>query len=37
VTSSGRRSGHVLAWGVDPAEAERAARAAAAEIRVTVA
>ncbi|WP_243715509.1 ATP-grasp domain-containing protein [Micromonospora sp. KC207] len=37
VTSSDRRSGHVLAWGADPAEAERAARAAAAEIRVTVA
>ncbi|MFC8850842.1 MULTISPECIES: ATP-grasp domain-containing protein [unclassified Micromonospora] len=37
VTSSGRRSGHVLAWGADPVEAERAARAAAAEIRVTVA
>ncbi|WP_229399413.1 ATP-grasp domain-containing protein [Micromonospora okii] len=37
VTSSGQRSGHVLVWGADPAEAEQAARAAADEIRITVA
>ncbi|MGW5671479.1 ATP-grasp domain-containing protein [Micromonospora sp. NPDC003776] len=37
VTSSAHRSGHVLAWGGDPAEAEGAARKAADQIRFDVA
>ncbi|MCW3842434.1 ATP-grasp domain-containing protein [Micromonospora yasonensis] len=37
VISSAHRSGHVLAWGGDPAEAEGAARKAADQIRFTVA
>jgi biotin carboxylase len=36
VVSSRQRSGHVLAWGSDPAEAERAARTAAARVRFSV-
>ncbi|WDZ87408.1 ATP-grasp domain-containing protein [Micromonospora cathayae] len=36
VVSSGQRSGHVLTWGADPAEAERNARTAAARVRFTV-
>ncbi|MGC5021089.1 ATP-grasp domain-containing protein [Micromonospora sp. DT47] len=35
VTSSLRRSGHVLTWGADPAEATAAARTAAGKIRIT--
>ncbi|RLP96085.1 ATP-grasp domain-containing protein [Micromonospora sp. CV4] len=35
VTSSGRRSGQVLAWGADPAEATGAVARAAAQIRIT--
>ncbi|MFF4807342.1 ATP-grasp domain-containing protein [Micromonospora chersina] len=33
--SSAHRSGHLLAWGATPAEAESAARKAAGEIRIT--
>ncbi|KAB1942507.1 ATP-grasp domain-containing protein [Micromonospora sp. ALFpr18c] len=35
VTSSARRSGQVLAWGADPAEATEAATRAVAQIRIT--
>ncbi|SCG57628.1 ATP-grasp domain-containing protein [Micromonospora halophytica] len=36
LVSSTRRSGHVLTWGADPAEATRAARHAAGLVRISV-
>ncbi|WP_244317336.1 hypothetical protein [Micromonospora terminaliae] len=33
--SSAHRSGHLLAWGATPTDAESAARKAAGEIRIT--
>ncbi|MEV4492777.1 ATP-grasp domain-containing protein [Micromonospora coxensis] len=36
VVSSARRSGHVLTWGADPAEATRTARHAAGLVRISV-
>ncbi|MBM0239977.1 ATP-grasp domain-containing protein [Micromonospora sp. ATA32] len=36
VTSSARRSGHLLVWGAGPAEAEGAARKAAEQIQISV-